>query len=124
VRKFLSVEQIETKGHQQPQKGRAQGADHADLAAGTEGTAGRYRCPQPAEPGPGAAGRAGEREARGVTPPRRRWLSYSTGALPSGPEALGEPLAAFPSWFLRITCERCGKERPVSETAIVTTTDR
>jgi hypothetical protein len=23
-------------------------------------------------------------------------------------EALGEPLRAFPSWFLRIECERCG----------------
>jgi hypothetical protein len=24
------------------------------------------------------------------------------------PEALGLPLAAFPSWFLRIICDRCG----------------
>jgi hypothetical protein len=29
--------------------------------------------------------------------------------------ALGEPFAAFPSWFLRITCDRCGKDRMVNE---------
>ena len=47
---------------------------------------------------------------------RRHWRGYGTEPLPSGPEALGEPLAAFPSWFLRITCDRCGKDRMVSET--------
>jgi hypothetical protein len=31
-------------------------------------------------------------------------------------EALDEPLRAFPSWFLRITCDRCGKDRIISET--------
>jgi hypothetical protein len=36
--------------------------------------------------------------------------------LPSGQEALDEPFRAFPSWFLRVTCERCGKERMFSET--------
>jgi hypothetical protein len=25
--------------------------------------------------------------------------------------ALQQPLAAFPSWFLRITCDSCGKDR-------------
>ena len=30
--------------------------------------------------------------------------------LPTGREALDEPLAAFPSWFMRITCDRCGTE--------------
>ena len=40
---------------------------------------------------------------------RRHWLSYGTEPLPSGPEALGEPFSAFPSWFLRIECDRCGK---------------
>ena len=30
-------------------------------------------------------------------------------------EALDEPLAAFPLWFLRITCDRCGKDRIVNE---------
>jgi hypothetical protein len=28
---------------------------------------------------------------------------------------MDEPLRAFPSWFLRIVCERCGKERMISE---------
>jgi hypothetical protein len=31
------------------------------------------------------------------------------------PEALGEPFAAFPAWFLRIECDRCGKVQMVSE---------
>jgi hypothetical protein len=33
----------------------------------------------------------------------------------AGDEALDEPLAAFPSWFLRITSDRCGKDRMVNE---------
>ena len=27
-----------------------------------------------------------------------------------------EPFSAFPSWFMRITCDRCGKDRVISET--------
>jgi hypothetical protein len=30
--------------------------------------------------------------------------------------SVGEPSAAFPSWFLRITCDRCGKDRVLNET--------
>jgi hypothetical protein len=48
--------------------------------------------------------------------PNRHWRSYGNDPLPSGAEALDEPLRAFPSWFLRIECERCGKERMISET--------
>ena len=48
--------------------------------------------------------------------PRRHWRSYGDDPLPTGKEALDEPLSAFPSWFLRITCDRCGKDRMVSET--------
>jgi hypothetical protein len=47
--------------------------------------------------------------------PLRRWRTYGTGPLPTPQEALGEPFAAFPSWFLRIECERCGKERMLNE---------
>ena len=36
---------------------------------------------------------------------RRHWRSYGTDPLPSPAEALRQPLAAFPSWFLRIECE-------------------
>jgi hypothetical protein len=36
--------------------------------------------------------------------------------LPTPAEALGEPFRAFPSWFLRITCDRCGKIQMVNET--------
>jgi len=48
--------------------------------------------------------------------PRRHWRSYGSDPLPSGEQALDESLRAFPSWFLRIVCERCGKERMISET--------
>ena len=47
--------------------------------------------------------------------PRRYWRRHGTGPLPSGAEALVEPFNAFPSWFLRITCERCGQERMVNQ---------
>ncbi len=41
---------------------------------------------------------------------------HGTEPLPvPGQEALGEPLSAFPSWFLRIECDRCGKVRVVNE---------
>ena len=48
-------------------------------------------------------------------PPRRHWRSAGTEPLPSGAEAMGEPFSAFPSWFLRIECDRCGKVQMVSE---------
>jgi hypothetical protein len=48
-------------------------------------------------------------------PPRRHWRSDGTEPLPSGAEAMGEPFCAFPSWFLRITCDRCGKVQMVNE---------
>jgi hypothetical protein len=39
--------------------------------------------------------------------------SVTGGAMAPNPprarEALQQPLAAFPSWFLRIECGRCGK---------------
>jgi hypothetical protein len=47
--------------------------------------------------------------------PRRHWFSYGTDPLPTGPEALDEPFTAFPSWFLRIECDRCGKDRMANE---------
>jgi hypothetical protein len=46
-----------------------------------------------------------------VSVPQRHWRSYDNEPLPTPAEALGEPLAAFPSWFLRIGCDRCGKVR-------------
>jgi hypothetical protein len=42
-------------------------------------------------------------------PPQRHWRSYGADPLPTAAEALAEPFAAFPSWFLRIECDRCGK---------------
>jgi hypothetical protein len=48
--------------------------------------------------------------------PQRHWRIYGNDPLPSGAEALDEPLRAFPTWFLRIACDRCGKERMISET--------
>ena len=46
---------------------------------------------------------------------RRHWRSYGTEPLPTPAEALDLPLAAFPSWFLKITCDRCGKDRFLDE---------
>jgi hypothetical protein len=43
------------------------------------------------------------------TSPWRHWRSYGTASLPTAAEALQKPLRAFPSWFLRIECDRCGK---------------
>jgi hypothetical protein len=48
-------------------------------------------------------------------PPERHWRSYGTDPLPSPAEALDQPFRAFPSWFLKITCDRCGKDRMLSE---------
>ena len=48
--------------------------------------------------------------------PIRHWRSYGTEPLPTGREALAEPFRAFPSWFMRITCDRCGQQRMFSET--------
>ena len=48
--------------------------------------------------------------------PERHWRSDGDDPLPSTVEALREPFSAFPSWFLRITCDRCGKDRMLSET--------
>jgi hypothetical protein len=49
------------------------------------------------------------------TPPKRHWRSYGAEPLPTAAEAMGEPLSAFPSWFLRIECDRCGKVQMVNE---------
>jgi hypothetical protein len=48
--------------------------------------------------------------------PARQWRSYDTDPLPTGEDALGEPFRAFPSWFMRVVCDRCGHERMFSET--------
>ena len=48
-------------------------------------------------------------------PPRQLWLSYGDAPLPTTAEALAAPLSAFPSWYLRMECERCGKERFVNQ---------
>jgi hypothetical protein len=45
----------------------------------------------------GAIWCAGSRVSREV--PARHWRSYGDDKLPTGTEALGEPFAAFPSWF-------------------------
>lgn len=47
--------------------------------------------------------------------PRHQGHSDGTDPLPSPHQALVHPLRAFPSWFLRIECARCGKEWVVNE---------
>ena len=45
--------------------------------------------------------------------PKRHWRSYGDDRC--RPRSAREPLAAFPSWFMRITCDRCGKDRMLNE---------
>jgi hypothetical protein len=47
--------------------------------------------------------------------PARHWRSYGTDPLPMAVETMNEPFRAFPSWFLRIACDRCGKVRMLNE---------
>jgi hypothetical protein len=49
------------------------------------------------------------------SPPTRHWRSYGTDPLPSPAEAVDQPFIAFPSWFLRIECDRCGKVVMINE---------
>jgi hypothetical protein len=42
--------------------------------------------------------------------PARHWRCYGDGPLPTGQEALDEPFRAFPPGFMRVTCDRCGRE--------------
>ena len=48
--------------------------------------------------------------------PKRHWRTSGNDPLPTPAEALAEPFAAFPRWFLRIICDRCGQQRMFSET--------
>jgi hypothetical protein len=61
---------------------------------------------------------------RDMTTPPRHWRSYGDDPLPTGTEALDEPFRAFPSWFMRITCERCGQERMFNQTQPAGAEDR
>src|SRR5690349_24604366 len=47
--------------------------------------------------------------------PLRHWRSYGDAPLLTAAEALVEPFSAFPSWFMRIECDRCGKVQMVNE---------
>jgi hypothetical protein len=44
------------------------------------------------------------------------WILVLSPLHEAGREALDGPFRAFPSWFLRITCDRCGQQRVFSET--------
>jgi hypothetical protein len=52
-------------------------------------------------------------------PPRRHWRSYGNDPLPTGAEALDEPFAAFPSWFLRVTCDPPRHTRRLSDKILI-----
>jgi hypothetical protein len=68
----------------------------------------KYRCTNCAG---GAVHRlGGDQRLHAVTTPRLHRQSYGTEPMPTLAEALSKPLRAFPSWFLKITCDRCGKE--------------
>ena len=48
-------------------------------------------------------------------PPGLVWPPYGDYPLPTVEEALQASLRAFPSWFLHIVCDRCGKGRMLNE---------
>ena len=48
-------------------------------------------------------------------PPGLVWPTFGDFPLPSAEEALQASLRAFPSWFLHIVCDRCGKGRMLNE---------
>jgi hypothetical protein len=45
----------------------------------------------------------------------RHWRSSGAEPLPTPAEALDEPMGSFPSWFLHVICDRCGKNSMLSE---------
>jgi hypothetical protein len=47
--------------------------------------------------------------------PKRHWRPYGNDPLPLPADALDEPFNAFPSWFLRIECDRCGKVQMINQ---------
>jgi hypothetical protein len=67
----------------------------------------------------GAIWCAGSQQGSAVTgywpPPARHWRTYGDDKLPTPAEALDEPFRAFPSWFMRIECDRCGKVQMINE---------
>jgi hypothetical protein len=56
--------------------------------------------------------------------PARHFRSYGDAPLPAAAEALARPFSAFPSWFLRIECDRCGKTTNAERAAHLSTTPR
>jgi len=51
---------------------------------------------------------------RRIVPPRQ-WRIDSDEPLPTGRQALDQPFSAFPSWLMKVTCDRCGQERIFAE---------
>jgi hypothetical protein len=47
--------------------------------------------------------------------PKRHRRSYGNDPLPTPADALDEPLNAFPSWFLRVECDRCSQVQLVNQ---------
>jgi hypothetical protein len=51
-----------------------------------------------------------------MTPPGPPWRCYGDHPLPDRAAALASPLRAFPSWYLRMECAACGREKYLAET--------
>jgi hypothetical protein len=88
--------QASDRHHDQPQAGEARSSKRAERAAEPDD-----------DPEADARVRAFLRphdppEMTRMPVPERYWRSYGNDPLPTGGEALDEPFAAFPSWFLRI----------------------
>jgi hypothetical protein len=54
------------------------------------------------------------RRSRQIVLPRR-WRIDSDEPLPAARQALDAPFGAFPSWLMKVTCDRCGEERVFAE---------
>jgi hypothetical protein len=53
-----------------------------------------------------------DRQGGPATPLAQQWAAIR---LPTGEEAVDQPFNAFPSWFLRVECDRCGKLQLVNQ---------
>ena len=107
-----SCREVGDRYHHQPQTDEVP-ARRAGSGAGARRSRGRRR-----DAGVARTGELGPQTSRVTrTPlPARHWPpTATTTRCRLAPRPWMNPFAAFPSWFLRVTCERCGHERMFSE---------
>ena len=63
---------------------------------------------------------AGPRVSAMSRTPQRHWRTHGNNyPLPTGAEALQQPLSTFPSWFLRVTCDPPRHTRRLSDKILI-----